>query len=214
MNASPIPGNAAFATDVAAMLRSAKDGQPEALGSLLALYQSYLGFLATVQLDKRLRQRLSPSDVVQETLLAAHRDFGSFRGASEGEFVAWLRQILANCISHSIELHVLAKRRDVRREVLQSPATGNDSCVRPLVDLLSHRDATPSEVVGRAETATELSKQLSKLKPEYRQVIVYRNLQGLPFDEIAKRMGRQPGSVRMLWLRAIEKFKSVCEPIE
>ena len=41
------------------------------------------------------------------------------------------------------------------------------------------------------------------------EVIVLRNLQGLSFDEIADRMERKPGAVRMLWLRAIEKFKQV-----
>jgi RNA polymerase sigma-70 factor (ECF subfamily) len=42
-------------------------------------------------------------------------------------------------------------------------------------------------------------------------VIVLRNLQGLPFDEIAERMDRRTGAVRMLWLRAIDRFKQVCK---
>ena len=45
-------------------------------------------------------------------------------------------------------------------------------------------------------------------------MIVLRNLQGLPFDEIAERMDRKPAAVRMLWLRAIEKFKQTCDPID
>ncbi|MCA9171232.1 MAG: hypothetical protein KDB23_26345, partial [Planctomycetales bacterium] len=42
-------------------------------------------------------------------------------------------------------------------------------------------------------------------------VIVMRTLQGLSFDEVAARMERSAGAVRMLWLRAIEKFKQVYE---
>ena len=45
-------------------------------------------------------------------------------------------------------------------------------------------------------------------------MIVLRNLQGLSFDEIAARMNKKAGAVRMLWLRAMEKFKQVYQPID
>ena len=87
------------------------------MGQLLQLYRNYLTILAATQLDRRLRRRMSPSDLVQETMLAAHRDFAKFRGGSERELLAWLRQILINCLHHAIETHLKAKRRDVRREI-------------------------------------------------------------------------------------------------
>ena len=59
-----------------------------------------------------------------------------------------------------------------------------------------------------------LADQLSHLPPHYRDVIVLRNLQGLSFEEVADRMERKPGAVRMLWLRAIEKFKQVYQPLD
>jgi len=65
----------------------------------------------------------------------------------------------------------------------------------------------------RRERAVALADQLAKLRAPYRDVIVLRNLQGLTFEEIADRMGRNAGAVRMLWLRAIDKFKQVYEPI-
>ena len=52
-----------------------------------------------------------------------------------------------------------------------------------------------------------MADQLAKLRPEYRDVIVLRNLQGLSFNEIAERLERRPGTVRMLWLRAMDKFR-------
>ena len=52
-----------------------------------------------------------------------------------------------------------------------------------------------------------MADQLSKLPPHYRDVIVYRVLQGLSFDEIAERMERSSGAVRMLWLRGLEAFR-------
>ena len=80
--------------DVEQMLRAAQAGAAEPVGRLLALYRNYLLVLATTQFDRRLRRRVSPSDLVQDALLAAHRDFKQFNGQGERQFLAWLRQIL------------------------------------------------------------------------------------------------------------------------
>ena len=194
------------------MIAQVRHGNGEALGELLQLYRDYLTILAKTQVDNRLRRRMSTSDLVQETMLAAHRDFGQFRGGSEGELVAWLRQILSNCLSHAVEKHVHAKKRDLRREVaLQRVAKKLDESMVHLSRLAIDGSPSPSQVVARRELATELSDQLSKLKDSYRDVIIYRNLHSLSFEEIAERMEIKSGAARMLWLRAIAKFKEVCD---
>ena len=75
---------------VTGLLEKARRGEREPLGQLLQLYRNYLTILATTQLDRRLRRRMSPSDLVQETMLAAHGDFAKFRGSSERELLAWM----------------------------------------------------------------------------------------------------------------------------
>ncbi|TWU54357.1 ECF RNA polymerase sigma factor SigR [Rubripirellula tenax] len=199
-------------TNVLTMIAEVRHGNVQSLGDLLQLYQSYLSVLAATQIDGRLRRRMSTSDLVQETLLAAHRDFHQFRGGSEGEWVAWLRQILSNCLSHAIEKNVYAKKRDIRREVaLDTMARNIDDSMARLSHIVADKAATPSEVMSQHELADELSSQLAKLKDSYRDVIIYRNLQGLSFDEIADRMQIKAGSARMLWVRAIAKFKDTCQ---
>ncbi|QDV44907.1 RNA polymerase sigma factor CarQ [Stieleria neptunia] len=187
-------------------------GDAEALGQLLQLYRNYLTILATTQLDRRLRRRMSPSDLVQDTMLAAHRDFRAFRGVSEPEFLCWLRQILVNCLRDAVDMHLNAQKRDMRREVSieQVGASLNKSACH-LANVLADRGPSPSEPARRRERAVELADQLAKLRPEYRDVIVLRNLQGLSFNEIADRLDRRPGTVRMLWLRAMDKFKQTYE---
>ena len=62
------------------LIAEARHRGSEPLGKLLELYQNYLTILATSQINPRLRRRLAPSDLVQEAMLAVHRDFGKFRG--------------------------------------------------------------------------------------------------------------------------------------
>lgn len=78
------------------LIQQARNGEVDAVGRLLELYLQYLKILATTQLDQKLRHRVSPSDVVQETVCEAHCDFSQFRGDTEREFVAWLRQIMVH----------------------------------------------------------------------------------------------------------------------
>ena len=124
------------------LLEQARLGGSRPLGDLLQLYRNYLTVLATTQLDRRLRRRMSPSDLVQEAMLAAHRDFQSFRGVSEPELLCWLRQILINCLRDAIDTHLNAQKRDLRREVsIEQVNQSLDHSTMNLANLLA--DAGP-----------------------------------------------------------------------
>jgi RNA polymerase sigma-70 factor (ECF subfamily) len=197
------------------ILEQIRNGAPERMGELLQSYRNYLSILATTQLDRRLRRRMSPSDVVQEAMLAAHRDFGQFRGESEREFIAWLRQILINCLYRAYEVHLKARRRDIRCEIsLDKVNEALDRSAANLAQALADRGPSPSEPMRERERAVAIADQLAKLPADYREVIVLRNLQGLSFDEVAERMERKSGAVRMLWLRAMERFRQVYQVVE
>lgn len=197
------------------LLQRARLGNTEALGHVLQLYRNYLTILATTQLDRRLRRHVNPSDLVQDAMLAAHTDFAKFRGCSERELLAWLRQILINCLHHVIDTHLRAKMRDMRREIsVEQVSATLDRSACNFTQMLADRGPSPSAPLQQRERAVALADQLSRLPPHYRDVIVLRNLQGLSFEEVADRMDRKPGTVRMLWLRAIEKFKQIYQPMD
>ncbi len=194
------------------LLARARDGQNDALGELLQWYLSYLTILATTQLDRRLKRRINPSDLVQEAMLAAHRDFGDFRGNSQNELLGWLRQILIHTLHRAFAKHVKAGKRDIRREVsIDQISNRLEESACTLAAMLPGPAESPSGPMQARESAIELANQLNRLQPDYRDVIVYRVIQGLAFDEIGDRMDRSSGAVRMLWLRALEQFKTRCE---
>ena len=60
----------------------------------------------------------------------------------------------------------------------------------------------------RQEQQVRLAAALEKLPSDYREVIVLRHLEDLSHEEVARRMDRTPGAVRMLWLRALSALRA------
>jgi RNA polymerase sigma-70 factor (ECF subfamily) len=50
---------------------------------------------------------------------------------------------------------------------------------------------------------------LAQLPPDYREVVLLRNFQGLSFRSIALQLQRSEGAVRMLWLRALGRLREL-----
>jgi RNA polymerase sigma-70 factor (ECF subfamily) len=200
-------------TEIDRLFAAAREGSGSCLGRLLVLYTNYLKLLVVAQMDSRLRARVSPSDIVQDAFFEAHRDFGQFRGQSTAEFVAWLRKILVNNILRVVEQHLLAEKRDVRREVsLEEIGRRLEQSTVRLETLLAQQADSPSGYAVRHEHEILLADSLAKLPADYREIIVLRHIEGLPFDEVARRMKRSSGAVRMLWLRALKSLRDALQP--
>ncbi|MCA9263116.1 MAG: sigma-70 family RNA polymerase sigma factor [Planctomycetales bacterium] len=192
------------------LLESALRDGGASLNELLPLYVNYLKLMATTQMDAKIRQRVSPSDVVQETCFEAHRDFHQFRGGTEREFVSWLRRILVHNIARLVERHVLADKRDVRREVsLEGMQRSLERSTIRLRAILADKGGSPSSQALRRERSVLLADQIAQLPEDYRDVIMLRNIEGLRFEEVAQRMNRSSGAARMLWLRAIDQLRTL-----
>jgi RNA polymerase sigma-70 factor (ECF subfamily) len=187
------------------LLQRAQAGENSALGQLLELYRNYLALLARLQIGQRLQGKVDDSDLVQETFLRAHRDFAGFRGSTEEEFVAWLRQILAYQLANLVRRYLSTQRRDVRLEQDLVGALEESSHALGRGLLAPH--STPSQQAVRREQSVLLADALGQLPGAYREVIILRHLEGLPLAQVASRMGRTVDSVRKLWTRALVRLR-------
>lgn len=192
---------------IAELLRRAQDGDQPARDRLFEGCRNYLGVVARAQVESWLQAKADASDLVQETLLEAHRDFAKFQGKTEPEWLAWLRQILSHNAADFVRHYRGTEKRQARREVpLRRPS---DDSAQFGVGEPSDPGESPSQQVIRRERELELADALMKLSPDHQEVIMLRNLQRLPFDEVARRMGRSRPAVQMLWMRAIQKVQEM-----
>jgi RNA polymerase sigma-70 factor (ECF subfamily) len=193
------------------LVAAARTGDTAALDQLLALYRNYLHLLARTQLDMKLARRLAPSDAVQETLLRALKRFAQFRGETEAELVAWLRRIMARTLADNAR-HAVSLKRNIGREVaLQAGVEQSSQC---LARFASQQQPSPSEMADQREQSVLLADALAKLPPVYREVIVLRHFERIEFTEIAARLSRSAGAVRMLWARALERLRKELDRLQ
>ncbi len=187
------------------LLAQARAGNGPALGRLLELYRSYLEILARLQIGRRLQGKVDAADLVQEAFLAAHRNLPQFRGTTEGELTAWLRQVLASTLAMQVRHWCGTQRRNValERELTAELEQSSRALDRGFVA----EQSTPSERAARREQAVLLADALGRLPEDYREVMILRHLEGLSFPEVARRLGRTVDSVKKVWVRALAQLR-------
>jgi RNA polymerase sigma-70 factor, ECF subfamily len=187
------------------LLADARAGSQEAEGRLLELFRPYLLLLANTRLDAELAARRGASDLVQDTFLNAHQCFEQFNGTSVAELRAWLRRILLNVTSNSGRGYRDTARRGAAREVSLDAGPGRWD--------LAGDTPSPSERLMLHEEAEAVQRALARLPEDYREVILLRQRDNLPFEEIGRKMGRSADAARMLWCRAVEHLQQELEPL-
>lgn len=189
---------------VSDLLQRARAGDAAARDALFVRCRNYVTVVARSQVESWMRPKIDSSDIVQQTLLEAHRGLARFAGQSEGEWLAWLRQILTHNTQDFIRQCRTEKRGGARELSLDGGGSqSNGYYIRDPSD----GGATPSQVLVEHEQEIALADAIAQLAPDYQEVITLRNLQRLPFSEIADLMGRSRPAVQMLWTRAIRQLE-------
>ena len=189
------------------LIQRCRGGEDQAREQLFGRYRHYLRLLAEAQLGRRLRSKCDPSDLVQQTLLEAYRDFAGFQGTHERDLLAWLRRILAHNLFNEARHHA-ARQRDAAREVsLDQLRAGLDHSSAALGRSVATATPGPSQLAAEHEEAVRLANTLAQLPADYQTVLLLRVFEGLSAEEVAEQMNRTPGAVRMLQMRALTALR-------
>ena len=176
----------------------ARAGSAAALGRLTETYRNYLLSIANKSLPEKLRAKVGPSDLVQDTALEAHRDFASFDGMRAEELLGWLRRMLLNNVVNIVRHYEKTEKRKIAREKLEIDGVG--------VNDLQSRLPSPSSQIEALDERLKLDRCLSRLPANMSKVIILRNREYLSFEEIGLQMQRSVAAARKLWARAIERL--------
>jgi RNA polymerase sigma-70 factor (ECF subfamily) len=175
-------------------------------GLAVERFRSYLLLLARLHLGQRGRGKPEASDVVQQTLLDAHRQRDQFRGQGPAALAAWLRRLLAcNLIDAARALR--RGKRDVGRERSLEAALAESSA--RLGTWLAAGQSSPSHQAARNEDVLRLADALAGLPETQREALVLRYWQGLKLAEVGARLGRSPAAAAGLLQRGLKSLREL-----
>jgi RNA polymerase sigma-70 factor (ECF subfamily) len=164
--------------------------------------RQFLLSIANAELPEQLRAKGGASDLVQETLAAAHAARLQFRGTSIDELRMWLRVILRNEIAMFRRRFLGTARRDADREVIV-----------PSDSLATTR--TPVDELTQRERDQRLVAAVDQLPESVREIVVLRMENKRSFEEIGRATGRTAEAARKAFGRALLLLReSVPDPEE
>ena len=136
--------------------------------------------------------------MAQEAFIRAYNSLGSFRG--ESKFSVWLYRLTSNiCIDF---LRGRAKRRTV------SLSWEDEDGEEGELEIPDER-FSPEAGLERAELREAVRRGLSKLTPEYREILMLREINGLSYDEIGRCLKLEEGTVKSRIFRARKKLSEI-----
>jgi RNA polymerase sigma-70 factor (subfamily 1) len=174
-------------------------GDGAALEALLARFDEDLQRAAERGLPRNLRQRVSVSDVLQETRLTAFERRADFAWRGEGSFRRWVIGIAGNKVMQAVRHHLGTGKRSAKREVVGPH--------RPRTTGIRSREPSPSQVAVASELEGLARKALSSLPQDQRDVLRLAREEHLGMAEIANRLGIAPGIAKRLYGKAVVRFR-------
>jgi RNA polymerase sigma-70 factor (ECF subfamily) len=197
-------GKVAVAAEVSSAYRIAdsdfvdrlRNGDPDAFDTLITRYSGDIYSL----LCRMTQDTDEARDLTQETFLSALKSIRSFRG--ESELKTWLFRIALN---HSRNRFRWWKRRKRAETMSLDKPIGEGTAT--LADTLASDSESPEQVVLRRERQRRLIKGLNTLPDPFREAIVLCDIEGLGYEEIARALNINVGTVKSRIARGRELLR-------
>ncbi|HWW84796.1 MAG TPA: RNA polymerase sigma factor [Vicinamibacterales bacterium] len=183
------------ATDVAAVLARARQGDGEAFRALVEQHSRSAFRLAF----RMTGHQQDAEDVVQESFLRAYRQLGRFE--SRANFGTWLYRIVANC---SVDL---MRAKQARHDQARGESLDES------VDLPAQDRPGPERLAESAELHGKIQTALGGLSPLERAAFTLRHYEGRSIDEISKTLGLGTSAAKHSVFRAVRKLRLALEPL-
>jgi len=176
-------------------VRLAQSGNETAFGHLCREHEGALRAMIDARISPAVRKRVSASDILQETLLAASKRLAEFEYRGEGSVRAWLARIAELTTKRAIQRHTTVAMR-----ALDAERTCADLSVVPEPEA---DGPTASRAAMQSEMMRKVERGLAMLPADHQLVIELLDRRHLSIAQAAEHMGRTRNAVKKLHARAL-----------
>lgn len=191
------------------LIQRAASGDQAAWGDLLTAHRARLRRMVALRMDRRLRGRIDPSDVIQEAYVDASTGLAEYAARAEMPFFLWLRWLAGMKLNALHRKHLGFRMRDAGREVPFERAAMPPATSVALAAHLLGRLTKASEVAVRQERKARLQEAIESMDDLDREVLVLRHFEELTNAETAQALGLQESAASKRYIRALKKLKDI-----
>lgn len=175
----------------AAIVRKVLSGDANAFETLVLEYEKNVYNIAL----RMTGNSEDAADMTQEAFIKAYNSLQSFRGDSK--FSVWLYRIVSNVCLDFL--------RSKNRRPTVSLSVEDDDGEDAQLDV-ADESQSPELLLDRKLTRDSVRRGLDSLPPDYRQILLLREIQGLSYDEIAQALSLEVGTVKSRIFRARKRL--------
>lgn len=195
------------------LLDRLNDGDTSVLAELFELYRSRLKLMVRMRMDRRITGRLSPSDVLQETMMEATRRIDAYLENPNMPFHLWLRFLTGQQLLTAHRRHLGTQRRDAAQEIniyAGSPQATSEYMAAQLIGHLT----SPSQVAVREEVREMLQVALNQMDPIDREILTLRHFEDLSNNEVAQLLNLKKSAASNRYVRALQRLRGAMAKLE
>jgi RNA polymerase sigma-70 factor, ECF subfamily len=197
-----VPDEIADSAETVRLLEMVRSGNRDAFNDLFDRHRDKLRQTVQLRLDRRLRARVDPSDIVQEAHLEAYRRLDDYLTRRPMPFELWLRKTAQERVYNHYRTHLRTAQRSVNREV---PLPEESSML--IAASFLKRSSSPSHHVARREYKRLVQEAVGELSEIDREIILMRNVEGYSQREISLVLELSHDAVRNRYGRALVKLQ-------
>ena len=186
------------------------NGNADAVAELIDAYRPRLLNFVKQQMSASLRQKVDPEDIVQEISISCVRSVGEVDLTNRDPF-DWVCHVARRRIVDAARMYKGADKRALYREV--PLAGGADASQAGFMQMLVASITSPSSAFSRDQREFRLQQAIEQLPEESREALRMRYVESLPSKEIAQRLGKSDGAVRVLLTRSLKKLQPILEDL-
>jgi RNA polymerase sigma-70 factor (ECF subfamily) len=196
-----------------AAVQAAVDGDGAELGLLLESFGPRLTRMVEFRMDERLRGRLDPQDVLQESFTEILERLDDFL-SNDMDLFLWVRLQTGQKLDQLHRKHLKATKRDARREVPLTIRGVPGASSFALASAILDGGATPSRVAMTREAGQRVLEAIEGMKPMDREVLALRHFEQLTNSEVAKVLELSEPAATLRYIRAIKRLRAVMIDLE
>ncbi len=187
------------------LLDRVRDGDADAVNSLLARHRDALRRIVDRRMDPVLGRRVDASDIVQDVMVEASRRLTDYLANPTMPFGLWLRHMARDRIIDAHRRHRVAAARSLDREV--SVDAGADDSVEQGVGAVADRELTPAAAATWFELERRFAAAVDLLEEGDRQIVLLRHFEHLSTADAALALGLSKPAAGMRYLRAMRRLR-------